>query len=148
MSDKKSQSFVEGALILMIANILVKVIGAVFKIPLNYLLGDEGMGYFGTSYTVYNWLFIIATAGMPVAISKMVAEAKAKGKNAEAHKIFTVSYRLLAIIGIVGFAFLFFGAEACASIMASPNAAKTSERETAQEIKTFETTETVEIYPK
>ena len=124
MSDKKSQSFVEGALILMIANILVKVIGAVFKIPLNYLLGDEGMGYFGTSYTVYNWLFIIATAGMPVAISKMVAEAKAKGKNAEAHKIFTVSYRLLAIIGIVGFAFLFFGAEACASIMARPNAAK------------------------
>ncbi len=123
MSHKKSQSFVEGALILMIANILVKVIGAIFKIPLNYLLGDEGMGYFGTAYTVYNWLFIIATAGMPVAISKMVAEAKAKGNNLEAHKIFAVSYRLLAIMGIAGFAFLFFGAEACASLMASPNAA-------------------------
>ncbi len=124
MSHKKSQSFVEGALILMIANILVKVIGAIFKIPLNYLLGDEGMGYFGTAYTVYNWLFIIATAGMPVAISKMVAEAKAKGSNLEAHKIFAVSYRLLAIMGIIGFAFLFFGAEACANVMASPNAAK------------------------
>lgn len=123
MSQKKSQSFVEGAIILMIANILVKVIGAIFKIPLNYLLGDEGMGYFGTAYTVYNWLFIVATAGMPVAISKMVAEAKAKGNNLEAHKIFSVSYRLLAIIGICGFAFLYFGADFCANLMASPNAA-------------------------
>lgn len=123
MSNKKSQGFVEGALILMIANILVKVIGAIFKIPLNYLLGDEGMGYFGTAYTVYNWLFIIATAGMPVAISKMVAEAKAKGNNLEAHRIFSVSYRLLGIIGIFGFAFLYFGAVPCANIMASPNAA-------------------------
>ena len=123
MSSKKSQSFVEGALILMIANILVKVIGAIFKIPLNYLLGDEGMGYFGTAYTVYNWLFIIATAGMPVAISKMVAEAKAKGNNLEAHRIFSVSYKLLGIMGIAGFAFLYFGAQTCANLMASPSAA-------------------------
>ena len=123
MSNKKSQSFVEGALILMIANILVKVIGAIFKIPLNYLLGDDGMGYFGTAYTVYNWLFIVATAGMPVAISKMVAEAKAKGNNIEAHRIFSVSYKLLGVMGIIGFVFLYFGADWCANIMASPDSA-------------------------
>lgn len=123
MSDKKSQSFVEGALILMIANILVKVIGAVFKIPLNYLLGDDGMGYFGTAYTVYNWLFIVATAGLPVAISKMVAESRARGNQQEANRIFAVSYKLLGCIGVVGFLFLFFFADWCASIMASPDAA-------------------------
>ncbi|MBQ7901771.1 MAG: polysaccharide biosynthesis protein [Clostridia bacterium] len=122
MSNKKTQNFVEGALILMIANILVKVIGAVFKIPLNYLLGDEGMGYFGTAYTVYNWLFIVATAGMPVAISKMVAESRATGNNRRAHRIFTISLRLLAAIGIAGFAFLYFGADFCANLMASPSA--------------------------
>lgn len=123
MSDKKSQTFVEGALILMIANILVKVIGAVFKIPLNYLLGDDGMGYFGTAYTVYNWLFIVATAGLPVAISKMVAESRARGNQAEANRIFAVSYKLLGFIGIIGFLFLFFFADWCASIMASPDSA-------------------------
>lgn len=122
MSEKKSQSFVEGALILMIANILVKFIGAVFKIPLNYLLGDDGMGYFGTAYTVYNWLFIVATAGMPVAISKMVAESRALGNEREARRIFSVSYKLLCAIGIAGFLFLFFFADGCASLMASPNA--------------------------
>ena len=122
MSNKKTQNFVEGALILMIANILVKIIGAVFKIPLNYLLGDEGMGYFGTAYTVYNWLFIVATAGMPVAISKMVAESRATGNNLRAHRIFTVSFRLLAIIGLAGCAFLYFGADFCARLMASPSA--------------------------
>lgn len=123
MSDKKSQSFVEGALILMIANITVKIIGAVFKIPLNYLLGDEGMGYFGTAYTVYSWLFIVATAGLPVAISKMVAESRAKGNYREADRIFAVSYRLLAVIGIIGFLFLFMGAQWCANLMASPYSA-------------------------
>ena len=100
MSNKKGQTFVEGALILMIANMLVKVIGAVFKIPLNYLLGDDGMGYFGTAYTVYNWLFIVATAGLPVAISKMIAESKAMGNYKEMKKIFSVSYKLLVIIGV------------------------------------------------
>lgn len=123
MSDKKNQTFVEGALILMIANMLVKVIGAVFKIPLNYLLGDDGMGYFGTAYTVYSWLFIVATAGLPVAISKMVAESRARGNQLEANRIFSVSYKLLASIGIIGFLFLFFFSDWCASIMASPDAA-------------------------
>lgn len=122
MSNKKTQNFVEGAMILMVANILVKVIGAVFKIPLNYLLGDEGMGYFGTAYTVYNWLFIVATAGMPVAISKMVAESRATGNNRQAHRIFKVSFGLLACIGVAGFAFLYFGADFCAGLMASPSA--------------------------
>lgn len=122
MSNKKTQNFVQGAMILMVANILVKVIGAVFKIPLNYLLGDEGMGYFGTAYTVYNWLFIVATAGMPVAISKMVAESRATGNNRQAHRIFKVSFALLSVIGIVGFGILYFGADFCANLMASPSA--------------------------
>ena len=123
MANSKKQTFVQGAFILMIANILVKVIGAIFKIPLNYLLGDEGMGYFGTAYTVYSWMYIVATAGMPVAISKMVAESRAHGNQAEANRIFSVSYKLLGFIGVAGFLFLFFGADWCANIMASPNSA-------------------------
>ena len=76
--NTKSNSFIRGALILGIANLLVKVIGAVFKIPLINLIGDDGMGYFNVAYQIYTFMFIIATAGFPIAISKMVAESVAK----------------------------------------------------------------------
>ena len=69
----------KGALILMIANLTVKLIGAGFKIPLTYVLGKEGMGLFSSSYQMYAWMFVIATAGFPVAISRMVAESRARG---------------------------------------------------------------------
>ena len=100
-----------GTIILLIANAVVKVIGAIFKIPLTYILGEEGMGYFSTSYQMYTWMFIVATAGLPVAISKMVSEADAKGREGEARQIFKVSMRLLMTIGIAGFAILYFGAD-------------------------------------
>ena len=100
-----------GALILLIANVSVKLIGALFKIPLTYVLGEEGMGYFGTAYQVYTFLFIVATAGLPVAISKMVAESRAHGREREADKILSVSFKLLMCIGVAGFCALFFGAD-------------------------------------
>jgi len=100
-----------GALILLIANVSVKLIGAFFKIPLTYVLGEEGMGYFGTAYQVYTFLFIVATAGLPVAISKMVAESKAQGRDLEAQKTLSVSFKLLMCIGVAGFCALFFGAD-------------------------------------
>ena len=116
MSTDKKQTFMKGALILMIANIIVKVIGAAFKIPLTYILGEEGMALFSTSYNVYTWLFIVATAGIPVAISRMISETRAKGNFAEVEKIRKVSFSLLFVIGIAGTAILFFGAEAFAKL--------------------------------
>ncbi len=110
-------SFMHGAIILLIANALVKVIGAVFKIPLTYVLGEEGMGYFSTSYQMYTWMFIIATAGIPVAISKMVSESRAKGRIYEVKRIFSVSFKLLSVIGIFGFLMLYFGADFFASVL-------------------------------
>ena len=122
MSTDKKQTFMKGALILMIANIIVKVIGAAFKIPLTYILGEEGMALFSTSYNVYTWLFIVATAGIPVAISRMISETRAKGNFAEVEKIRKVSFSLLFVIGIAGTAILFFGAEAFAKLLDNPDA--------------------------
>lgn len=75
MSNKgKGQTFMFGAVILMISNITVKLIGALFKIPLqNYILGDEGMAYFQAAYDIYVSFYMISTAGIPVAISRMIA---------------------------------------------------------------------------
>ena len=74
----KTNGFVQGALVLGIANLIVKIIGAFFKIPLTNLIGDDGMGYFNIAYQIYTFMFIVATAGFPIAISKMVAESTAK----------------------------------------------------------------------
>lgn len=122
MSSDKKQTFMKGALILMIANIIVKVIGAAFKIPLTYLLGEEGMALFSTSYTMYTWLFIVATAGIPVAISRMISHTRAKGNHAEVERIFKVSFSLLAVIGISGTAILYFGAGIFADLLDNPDA--------------------------
>jgi len=115
--QENNASFMHGAIILLIANALVKVIGAVFKIPLTYVLGEEGMGYFSTSYQMYTWMFIIATAGIPVAISKMVSESRAKGRIYEVKRIFSVSFKLLSVIGIFGFLTLYFGADFFAKVL-------------------------------
>ena len=68
------QTFMKGTMILVLANGLTKVIGALFKIPLTYLLHESGMGIYNTAYQLYVLFFIIATAGLPVAVSKMVSE--------------------------------------------------------------------------
>jgi hypothetical protein len=82
------QSFLHGALILTVATAIVKLIGALFTIPLANLLTGEGMGYFYTAYAIYNVLLIISTAGLPVALSRMVSEAEARGRYREVSRIF------------------------------------------------------------
>ena len=122
--NKVNRSFMKGAMILIVANALVKIIGAIFKIPLTYIIGEEGMGYFSTAYQMYTWLFIVATAGIPVAISKMVSESIAKQHSYEVRHILSVSMKLLMCIGVAGFVILFFGADFFANrLLKNPGAA-------------------------
>lgn len=114
----------KGALILIIANALVKIIGAIFKIPLANLIGEGGMAYFSHAYTMYTFMFVIATAGLPVAVSKMVSESVAKGNKAEVNKILKASLLLLSIIGIFGFGLLYLGADKFAALLGNPGAEK------------------------
>ncbi len=97
----QKQSFLEGALILMLANVIIKLIGAVFKIPLKNLIGGDGMGIYNTAYTPYAFLLTIATAGIPIAVSRMVAEANALGKTREIKRIFRVSLITSIVVGVV-----------------------------------------------
>jgi stage V sporulation protein B len=116
------QTFLQGALILVAANALVKIIGALFKVPLTYLIHRDGMGIFNTAYTMYTWMFVIATAGLPIAVSKMVSESVARGSRQEAHKVFHVAFYLLSVIGIAGTAVLFFGAKFFADALGNSRA--------------------------
>ena len=105
------KSFIKGAAILGIAGILVKVLGAFFRIPLANLIGDVGMAYYQAVYPVYNIFLAVSTAGIPVAISKMVSERNAIGRYNEGYRVFKISFFLMFAIGIVSASLCFFGAE-------------------------------------
>jgi len=117
------QTFMKGALILAVANFIVKIIGAVFKIPLYELIGKEGSGLFNVAYQIYTFMFIIATAGFPTAVSKMVAESMARGNERESRKILESASILLGTIGIIGSLLLFVFADELAGFLGNRDAA-------------------------
>lgn len=126
MSDRKEtkavkQSFLHGALILMVAIALVKVIGALFKIPLAWILTPVGNGYFGNAYALYFPIFSLATAGFPIAISRLVSENSARGRYRDIRQIHTVSIKIFLILGVVSFCIMFFGARPYVYYAASNN---------------------------
>ncbi len=119
----KTQTFIWGAAIIAFSHILVKAIGALFKIPLDrFILHPEGMGIYNAAYTIYNWLFMLSTAGLPVAISKMVSESCAVGNMKEANRIFRIAKVLMFVLGLGGSLILFFGAELFSNLMSAPSA--------------------------
>ena len=120
-----SGSFFGGVLILGFGNLLVKLIGLVFKIPLSRLLGDEGMGYFNTGYTVYSWLFLIGCTGFPVAVSMLVSEATERDgeETAGARRVLSVSLAFLFALGLIGCFILSFFSSAIALRIGNPGSA-------------------------
>lgn len=106
-----NSKILKGTAILGIAGIFVKILGAVFRIPLTALIGTEGMAYYGYAYPLYSLFLVIATAGIPVAISRMVSEKIAYNDFSGAQRAFRVSRWLLLAIGVFAFAVCFFGAE-------------------------------------
>lgn len=118
----RKQSFLKGALILSMAGIIVKVLGAVYRIPLANIITSEGMGYYGVAYTIYFFLVSISIGGLPTAISKLVSERIAIGDRREAHRIFKVSFTALFTIGIVASTLLFAGSKFFVNILGNPKA--------------------------
>ncbi len=119
----KEKKFLQGALILAGANLLVKIIGALFKVPLYNLIGEDGSGIFNVAYQIYTFMFIIATAGFPIAVSKMVAESIARGDEYDARRIFQTATFLLGLIGLVGSTVLYAFSDKLAAFLGNPDSA-------------------------
>ncbi|MCI8398881.1 MAG: polysaccharide biosynthesis protein [Oscillibacter sp.] len=124
MASEKKQSFLGGAAVLAFAVVIVKLIGAVYKIPLNNILGSVGKTYFDTAYLIYNFLNIFATAGLPLAISKLTSQAHAQGLENQKRKIFSTSIWLFFALGLAGSTLMFFGADQLAAFEENPMAAQ------------------------
>ena len=99
---RKNQSLLNGALILSLATIVVKVIGVIYKIPLSNMIGTVGRGYFDSAYNLYVPIYTVSMAGLPVAISNMVSKAMATGKYRDVKIIRKVAQRLFLVVGILG----------------------------------------------
>lgn len=112
-AEKKS-TFFGGAAILAVSAILVKVIGAIYRIPLGNILSDEVMGDYNSAYNIYNFFLTISTAGLPVALSKTISEANALGRHNQVQRTFRVAFFTFLALGLVSFF--------CMTVLAAPMA--------------------------
>lgn len=120
---RPAQSFLHGAAILTAGAMLVKILGAIYKIPLTNMIGEQGMGYFNTAYQLYLPIYTVASAGFPAAIARLVAERAARNDFAGARLVYRRSLPFFWISGAVGMALMIAGAPAYAAFVGSPDAA-------------------------
>ena len=100
--SQKQQNFLQGTALLAMATAIVKVIGALYKIPLNAIIGEQGFGYFNTAYEIYNVLLMISTAGLPVAMSRMISQASSLGHYNQVRRIYHTAKGIFLGLGITG----------------------------------------------
>ncbi len=101
------QHFLQGALVLSLAGLVSKILGAVYRVPLARLLGGEGLGLYQMAYPLYTMILAISTAGIPVAISILVAEKHAMGDREGGRRVFRIALLLLSLMG-AAFSLLLF----------------------------------------
>ncbi len=117
----KKQSFIKGSVILLISALIVKIIGALFKIPLTNMLGGTAMGYFSCAYGIFLPIYAVTGTGLGSAVAKITAESNAKYSAADAKRVYSVSLMFFGLLGALFSVILFFGAKSISvSFLDSP----------------------------
>ncbi len=111
MAQEKKQSFMKGAAILSASTLLVKILGLLFSIPLANVIEPAAMSYFYLAYDIFAIFLMLSTAGLPVAVSRMVGTAYARGRKKEADRVFSVAVWLFVAIGLAGSLIMIFFAK-------------------------------------
>ncbi len=106
-------------MLLTVSNLLVKVTGLLFKIPMNYIVGDTGMGYFNSAYSIYTFFYMLSTSGLPVALAVMISEKRASGNITAAKTIYRTALTLFIIGGLGVFLLMFFASGQLADLIRS-----------------------------
>lgn len=117
-SSLSKDSLIKGTIILALAALVARVLGAVQRIPLVYLLDDAGMATFSIAFNIYMMLLVVATAGIPSALSKLVSERTALGQYEEAGRIYRAAILFAIAAGAVMTVLLFAAAPYYAEHMA------------------------------
>lgn len=117
------KSFLQGAAVLALAGVIVRIIGAIYRIPLQNFIGNQGVAYYQYAYPVFNLLLTLSTAGVPGAISKMVSERLVHDDDINARRVFYTSLFLLTGVGVFTSLAMWLGSPWIAQVAAQDNAA-------------------------
>ncbi|UOF90567.1 polysaccharide biosynthesis protein [Fodinisporobacter ferrooxydans] len=124
MSEKSSTAkFIRGAFQVLISTIVIKILGFIFAIPLQRIIGDAGMAYYSAAYSIYALVLQISAAGIPLALSKLIAERLSVKDHKGAMALYVTGHRLITITGVLAFIVLFLGAPLIAYIQDNKDAA-------------------------
>ncbi|WP_273323309.1 putative polysaccharide biosynthesis protein [Vallitalea guaymasensis] len=107
----QTKTFVKGAMILSLAGLIAKIFSALYRIPLAYLVGTEGIGYYTTVYPLYSLLVSASLVGIPNALSKLTSEKIAKEDYYNAHYIYKYSMIIISIFGAFISLFMVLGVD-------------------------------------
>ena len=99
MSERKNSNLVRNASVLMIASIVSRVIGLLYRRPLGEILGSVGLGYYGFASNLYSILLLISSYSIPMATSKIISEKLAQKRYKSAEKIFKASMIYAVVVG-------------------------------------------------
>lgn len=121
MGKNKTNFLIQGS-ILAIAGVLVRVIGIIYRVPVNNILGEEGVTYYAAAYDIYSLFLLISSMSMPIAVSKVVSAKVAKGEIKNAYRAFVGAIAIGMSIGLIVFCIVFFGAEGFAKLCGYPSA--------------------------
>ena len=108
---KKNSSFLMQGIILAAAGIITRLIGIAYRIPVNNILGDEGQGFYGCAFSIYNIALLLTSYSLPLAVSKLVSARVSKKEYKNAMRIFKGALLFAIIVGAVVGIIVFVGAE-------------------------------------
>lgn len=124
MADsQRNSNFMRQGAILAVSSILVRIIGLVYRIPLNNILGEKGVAYYGVAYDVYSILLLLSSYSLPLAVSKMISHHMALKEYKNARKILILSILFAIVVGFAAFCITYFGAGWFAKVLNYPQAA-------------------------
>lgn len=115
--------FVKGAFILGVCGFVGKLFGAIYRIPLTNILGAEGMGLYQMIFPMYALLISLTSSGIPTALSHLIAENTARGRNSRAGNLWFTALISLVVLGVLSGVVLFFLARPIAALQGNPDAA-------------------------
>lgn len=133
----KKDSLIKGTLILAAAALVARFLGIFQRVPLDHILGDEGQAHFALANTIYLTLLVIATGGIPSAISKMVSERYALGRQHEAQRVYQAALLFGAVTGVLLTALLYAIAPFYANTIAKTPGAELAIRAVAPTLLIF-----------
>lgn len=110
-SKKNGTNFLVQGSILAVASIISRIIGLVYRIPMNSILGDIGNGYYSCAFDIYNVVLIISSYSLPLAVSKTVSAKVAKGQYNTAYQVLKGALTFAFVVGTIAAIVVYFGAE-------------------------------------